>query len=241
MAAVTLLGSTFNTTTGTHTVTATPAVGDVIVIVAADSGYTGVGTPTDDNSSGVYTLVNSALKNTSADILAVFVRTVVVPAAVSTIFSHAAASSTGGGLAVYAINNGITKSGTTAILQSAVQANQSAGTPAPVFAAVPTSGNAIITAVFNGTNLGGVAARSSPVYTRDADLGYNTPPNGLDVAHIDTGETSATITWGGASASVYSSIAIEIDMRSANKLNNYMAVDANTSNAGIMSVTEKIR
>ena len=69
MATVTLLGTaTFNTTSGTKTVTATPAVNDLIVIVTANTGSTTTtAAPTDNNSSGTYTVVNTAVKATSAD------------------------------------------------------------------------------------------------------------------------------------------------------------------------------
>jgi hypothetical protein len=65
VAAVTLLGSLFDTTSGTHTVTATPAVGDLIVIITAATGSTVQQPPTDDNSSGTYTQLQNALKATA--------------------------------------------------------------------------------------------------------------------------------------------------------------------------------
>lgn len=55
MAAATLLGTaTFTTASGSKTVTATPAVGDLIIIVCAHTGNTVVGiAPTDNNSDGL--------------------------------------------------------------------------------------------------------------------------------------------------------------------------------------------
>src|SRR5690349_16960389 len=102
MAAVTLLGSaTFNTSSGTKTVTATPAVGDLIVIITAHSGNTSASAPTDDNSSGTYTQIGSgAVKATSADQLRMWVRTAPIAAASSTVFTHAPGASSGGGLVV---------------------------------------------------------------------------------------------------------------------------------------------
>ena len=91
MAAVTLLGTaTWNTTSGTKTVTATPAVGDLIVIVTANSGSTGTGfAPTDNNSSGTYTLVNTSVKATSADTMQMWVRNALITSATSTVFTQA--------------------------------------------------------------------------------------------------------------------------------------------------------
>ena len=85
-ATVTLLGTaTFNTTSGTHTVTATPAVGDLIVIVTANSGSTiTTAAPTDNNGTGTYTLVNTAVKATSADTMQIYVRTALIASATST-------------------------------------------------------------------------------------------------------------------------------------------------------------
>ena len=86
MAAVTLLGTaTFNTASGTKTVTATPAVGDLIVIFAAHTGNTANTTPTDNNSggAGTYTRIDGAFKNASADQLQIFIRTATIASATS--------------------------------------------------------------------------------------------------------------------------------------------------------------
>src|SRR5436190_22496678 len=98
MASVTSLGSLFDTNSGTHTVTATPAVGDLIVIVIASTGYTGTVAPTDNNSDGLgaYTLAQSNVKVTSADKMACYVRNELVKSATSTVFTHAPGATTGG-------------------------------------------------------------------------------------------------------------------------------------------------
>lgn len=211
MAAVTLLGTaTFNTTSGTKTVTATPAVGDLIVIVTAHSGNTSTAAPTDNNSSGTYTLVNTAVKATSADTMKVWVRNSLITSATSTVFTHAPGTSTGGGLAVLKIT-GMSLSGSSAIVRSGIQSNAASGTPAPALGATPGALNPIITAVFNATSPANVTARTG--YTRIVNLGYSTPTTGLAVAHDDAGETSGTITWGGTSASAFASVAVEINAR----------------------------
>ena len=99
MAAVTVLGTTFNTTSGTHTVTATPAVGDQIVIVSASTGNVSAATPT-DNQGGTYTTIVTAVRSASADTMMIHVRNQLIQAASSTIFTHAPGASTGGGLCV---------------------------------------------------------------------------------------------------------------------------------------------
>src|SRR5690242_10269025 len=103
MASVSLLGTpTFNTTSGTHSVTATPATGDLIILVVANSGYTGSSAPTDNNAdgSGTYTLIDSSQKNASADTLQFFVRDALIGSPTSTTFSHAPGATSGGGVVV---------------------------------------------------------------------------------------------------------------------------------------------
>ncbi len=48
-------------------------------------------------------------------------------------------------------------------------------------------------------------------YTEDFDNGYTVPATGLEVSHLNSGETSATITYGGTTASAFASFAIELD------------------------------
>ena len=80
MAAVTALGVTFDTTTGSHTVTATPAINDLIVIVCANTGITAAPTVSDNNADGLgaYTNIVGALKNTSTDKAFIFIRNALV-------------------------------------------------------------------------------------------------------------------------------------------------------------------
>src|SRR5437868_10977106 len=102
--AVTLLGSAaFDTATRTKTVTATPAAGSLIVIVTAHSGNVSSATPTDNNASGTYATVESALKATSADKMMVHIRNALVGVSTSTVFTHAPGTSTGGGMAVFQV------------------------------------------------------------------------------------------------------------------------------------------
>jgi hypothetical protein len=207
---VVLLGSLFDTNSGTHTVTATPQPNDLIVIVTGSTGNTADTTPTDNNThGGVYTQIVNPLKNSSADKMAAYVRTEFIQYKVSTVFTHAPGASTGGGLSVYAVR-GMAKVGSGAIKQSASQAAQASGTPAPTFGASVLTGNPVISAIFNGTNPGGITAKSG--YTRDVNTGYATPTTGFDSMHQNSGETGTAITWGSSSASAFCSLAIELDM-----------------------------
>lgn len=208
---VSLLGTpTFNTTSGTKTVTATPVVGDLIIIITAHSGNTSTAAPTDNNAGGggTYTLINSAVKATSADTMRVWVRNNLITSATSTVFTHAPGTTTGGGLVVIDCQGG-DKAGSSAIVQSAIQSNQAAGTPAPVFGAAVNAQNAVIGAVFNASNPAALTPRTN--FTELYDSGYNTPTTGLEVMSDNSGETGTTMTWGSASASAYCSIVVELE------------------------------
>ena len=213
---ITLLGSVFNTTSGTKSVAGlTPAVDSLIVIVAAHTGSTASFAPTDNNpgGAGAYARVTTCVKASSADTMEVWVRTALISSASSTTFTQAPGTTTGGGLLVFQITStaGL-KANTSGIRQSAVQSNQSASaTPAPVLGSTPISQDGIITAVFNATNPAGVTQRSG--YSLQANLGYITPTTGIASATKNSGETSATIAWGSTSATAFCSLAIEIDTR----------------------------
>jgi hypothetical protein len=213
MAAVTLLGTaTWNTTNGTKTVTATPAVGDLIVIITAHSGNSSSAAPTDDNNGGTYTHEKTAVKASSADRMSVWIRNDFIRSATSTIFTHAPGTTTGGGLVVLKIT-GMSRCGiTNAIVQSANQDNGAAATPSPVFATGATTTNAIIGAVYNATNPAGLTPRTG--YLERVDLGHNSPASGIEVMSRDSGETASIITWGGASASAWCSLVIELNAAS---------------------------
>lgn len=214
MAVVTILGTaTFNTTSGTKTVTGTPAVGDLIVIVTANTGSTTTtAAPTDNNGAGgTYTLIATAVKATSADTMQVWVRNALITAATSTTFTQAPGTTTGGGLIVMDVQ-GMSRVGSAAVVRSGIQSNQAAGgTPAPALGATPSSANPVISAVFNASSPVGVTARAG--YSSVATGAYNTPTTGISVIERDSGETSATITWGGTSATAFASLALELDAR----------------------------
>jgi hypothetical protein len=215
-AALTLLGSITASTTnsGNKTVTATPAVGDLIFLLCGATGNTSATAPTDNNSDGLgsYTQVGSTfLKASSADALTVWVRNSLIGSATSTTFTHNPGTTSGGFVAAVKAT-GMSVAGLKAIRQSAGQQNATAATtPAPVLPATPYRENPVFGAVFNATNPATMTPRSSPSYTERGDTGYSTPTSGFEVMTIDSGETSATITWGGTSASAFASFAAELN------------------------------
>ena len=201
----------WTTADGVKTQSAAAAVGDLIVLVCAHSGNTALVAPTDNNSSGTYVLVNSSVKVTSADTLSVWVRSSLVTTAATTIFTHSPGTTSGGGLAVIKIV-GALKFGAGAIRQSGVQSNLAAsGTPTVALAAAALTTNGLIGAVFNGTNPATLTPRASPAWSERSDVGYNTPPSGLHVMTINSGETASSIPWGSTSASIFCSCVVEVD------------------------------
>lgn len=231
MAAVTLLGTaTFNTTSGTKTVTATPAVGDLIVIITAHTSNTSTTAPTDDNNAGRYTLVGSSIvKATNADTMRFWIRNDFIRAASSTIFTHAPGTTSGGGLAVLKVT-GMSRCGITGaarlvsgVVQFGKQENQAAATPAPALPASADTNNPTIGAVFNATN---PATMTPPTnWTERNDSGYATPTTGLETVSRNSGFTGTTVTWGSASGSAFCSGIIELDT-SATPVKNLAAIGA---------------
>jgi len=210
MPAWTFAGSTFNTTAGDKTVTATPVDGDLIVIVAASSGLAGGTTACSDNDGGTYTLVDSDRTGFSTTgVLNVFIRTALITSAGSTIFTASQTGSSGGGLHVYRLS-GMTLVGASAVRSNGGESTGTAGTtPAPALNQAPHARNPILIAVAAGANAAVMVPRTN--YTEGADGGYNTPATGLGSAVLNSGENSVTLTFGGTTSTTFASVGIELE------------------------------
>lgn len=221
MATVSTLGTpTFDTNAGNKTVTATPAVGDLIVVVAASTGLAGGTTAVTDNQATGGTYVQVDVDRTgfsTTGVLTCWVRNDTIRSATSTVFTAAQAASSGGGLVVLKVT-GMSIAGLSAVRRIGVasyntggQSSGGSGTvPAPVLAATPLSANPIITGVANGTNSTTTVAQRVG-YSEAFDNGYTVPATGLEVSFLSSGETSATITYNSTTASTFASFAIELD------------------------------
>ena len=187
MATVTLLASVWNTTAGAKTVTATPAVGDLIVIIAAHSGVSG-NEAGDNQGAGTYTEVEARVKNSSADDIRVYIRDELIASATSTIFGSTPGTTTGGGVMVLKVT-GMSRVGAAAVRQAGGQANVASSTaPIVTLGSAMLTSNPVIGAVFNGANPAGLTPPA--LMTELADVGYGTPPNGLEVCAANSGVTS---------------------------------------------------
>ena len=227
MASVTAAGTTWNTTAGDKTVVATPAVGDLIVVIAGTSGLAGGTTAVSDNQAGpptgTYTQVNAdATGFSTTGVLTAWIRNQLITAASSTTWTSSQASSSGGGLSVLRVS-GMSIVGLGAVRGSGIQSSGGAGTtPAPVLLGrvgttfsgtqAALTANVMVSAICNGATAASMTVRSSPLYTEDFDNGYSVPGTGLCVSHINSGETASTITWGSTSATAFASIAFELDV-----------------------------
>jgi hypothetical protein len=212
VAAITRLGSSFTTTAGNKTVTATPAVGDLIVACVANSGRTTAQAPTitDDNSSGTYTQVIAATNASSADSHWVFVRDALIGSAVSTIFTMTQSGDTGGGFGSLLAISGMTKVGSAAVRQSLQANNQGTGTPSITLGAAILTTNPAIGFVM--TNQTGTTNTAPPTgWAEQDDAGYSTPSTGREVATIASGSTLTTVAWTAATTSAFSALVVELD------------------------------
>jgi hypothetical protein len=191
----------------------TPAVNDLLVVMIAIAGSTASPTVT-DNQGGTYTLVNSALKSASADIMRMYVRTALVSSAVSHTVTATGTftGSTGCNFAVASIS-GMTRTGASAIKQSAIRENRGAEAIAVTFGTAVLTGNPVIAFFGNSTNPAGVTPPST--FTELLDTGHATPVKGLEYARVDSGFTGTVVTWGSASATACGAICAEFDTSAA--------------------------
>lgn len=203
-----------NTTSGTNpSVAITPANGDLFFVFCTANGNTNASpTCSDGNTGGTYTLLFTALKNSSADIISCFVRNTLVPNTTSTTVTVAIGAHTATEIVVVAVS-GATVAGLAAVAQTATQTNQAGSTtPAPAFSTAASALSLCLSMVGNGTNPGGVTAPSG--WTRQQNVGQTAC--GLCVSTINSNFASATVTWGGNSASAFASGAVEVQLGPAN-------------------------
>lgn len=213
MAQIFSFASQWNTTTGTHSGSGTPNVGDLPIVFCGNTGITTTPTVTDDNADGLgtYTLVDGALQASSSNKMFVFVRDAKIGSATSTTISVTGASSTGGGFVATRMLNA-PAAGSAAVRQSCKQENHAAGTPNPAFSSAPLSSNAIVGALVTNLNPPGLTVPTidSVTFSRDANLGFNSPTTGIEVVSASAGITSQTMTWGSSSSSNFGVIMVEL-------------------------------
>jgi hypothetical protein len=215
MAGITYSGTAWSTTAGNKTVTLTPAVGDLLLVICSNSGRTTAQQPTVAcDVQGItftqFTGTNGSFtKNVSADSGWVFISDSLCTAASSTIVTMTQASDTGGGLVVFRVS-GMSRASVGAIRQCGKQDNAAAGTPSITMSNAILTGNPVFGYVMNTTN-GSTTTAPPTSWTEHVDTGYATPNTGREACSRASGETLTTVAWTGASASAFGSIMVELD------------------------------
>ncbi len=182
-----------------------PASGDLLVVTVVATGTVAAGTVTDSTSEETFSKVTSTLKNSGADTIYLFVGNAKTSSTTSrTItFDCTGDAATGAVVTVTRVAN-MNSVGVGAVAQFAVETNQAAGTPAPVFGTSVNTNDAVIGVVGNATNPATLTAPAG--FTEDSDNGYATPTTGQESVHINGGFTGTTVTWGSSSASAFGDI-----------------------------------
>jgi hypothetical protein len=177
---------------GDKTVTATPTIGDLIVVVTVSTGVTT--SAVTDNSSGTYVQAGAGTTQT-----AVWVRNGLITAATSTIFTATQTSSTGGGLEVFSLS-GMSRVGSAAVENTGNATSITAGTTPTI----TMSGTADTTNPLVGVlkNLDTPTSNMTPPasWTESVDTGYLVPQVGVETVFINSGFASNTVTWGSVTA-----------------------------------------
>src|SRR3990167_3549978 len=230
MATVSELGETWNTTAGDKTVVATPALNDLIVVVAAASGMAGGDniSVADNNSDGLgaYTRIARALGGGTTGMLDIWIRNSKVGSATSTTFTATITGDTGGGLTVLKVT-GMSRAGSSASKQFADEDSQTENPPTCVFPAAALTANACIGAIFGEDNP--IALTQPSGWSETTDTGWASPTSGIHVTFRSSGETGQTISWSGGATTDHCDVLVELDT-SAN------IVDADGSSAGASTV-----
>lgn len=215
MAAVTKLGETWNTTAGNKTVVATPAVGDLIVVVHGMSGWQAgdESTITDNNADGLgtYTKIGAsplATEGGTNGALWISIRNALVGNGSSTTFMATNVGDNGGGLTVFKVT-GMSLVGADAARQNKGEPGQ-AENPPELFFTLPTlTTNPIILAVFGEDN---PPALTPPTdFTEHTDTGWATPASGIEVCSVDSGKTEQTYSWSGGALTDHCEVGVELD------------------------------
>jgi hypothetical protein len=217
MATGTDAGGLWNTTAGNKTVTATPAVNDLIVVVHGMSGWAAAdnSTITDNNSGGggTYTRIGTASVPMSqgggtAGALWISIRNSLISSASSTIFTCTNSGDTGGGLTVLRFS-GMTRTGALAIRQSKGEDNATENPPTITFPVAALTGNPIILAVMGEDNPAGVTPPTG--FTEADDTGWATPTAGIEVCWDDSGNTASLYAWSGGALTDHNEVGVELN------------------------------
>ncbi|MGH3878062.1 MAG: hypothetical protein ACRDSK_13615 [Actinophytocola sp.] len=232
MATVSHLVDTPDTNASPNTSAAfTPAVGDLLVVGVVASATQDIGTATISAGTGVtsFTHIARARFGGNAHVLNVFVANQLVTTAASATvtWDDDLDASTGTVIMVERIA-GMTKTGATAVRQSAIDENRTTGTIGVTFASACLTGNPTI----GFAGLQGIAVNAAVPpsgWTELADTGYGTPTTGGESCGRDSGFSGTTVTWTSDAGTDDAAMVVEFDASGAG---NPVALDGTGTAAG---------
>ena len=189
----------------------TPASGDLLVVCVTATATVASGTCS--NSAGnTFTRITTALKNSSADTLYLFVANSLVTSATSQTCTFDCTGDAASGAIISVISiSGMSRTGSSAVAKSGVQNNGSASVPAVSLGSAANTNNPLIGFVGNGTSPATLTQPSGWTELFDS-TGYSSPTTGQEVASINSGFTGSTVTWGSTSGTAFGAIAAEFDI-----------------------------
>jgi hypothetical protein len=190
-----------------RTITITPAVGDLLVIFGKWSGVANIAATCTDDNGGAYHLILTALNNSSADMMAIWVRTALMVNTTSTVISPIVGSNTAGEIVCVHVA-GMTRTGAGAIRQSGKQENQTTGVPTPALPANALTANLTIMAAGSTTTAGCVPNGS---WAERQDVNQASPTTAIEVSTRDSGFTGTSAAYVSIASSVWSSAILEFD------------------------------
>jgi hypothetical protein len=206
------LGQSWTTAAGAKTVTATPAVGDLIVVVHGMSGWaSGDTSVVTDDQGGTYAQIGGNPLSSgggTAGALWISIRTALISTATSTVFTATNTGDTGGGLTVLTVS-GMRRTGAQAAKQQIGESTQTEAPPAIAFSAPTRLEHPIILAIFGEDN---PAAVTPPVgFVERTDTGWATPTSGIEVCSVDAGHSAASYSWSGGALADHNEVGVELD------------------------------
>jgi hypothetical protein len=182
------------------------------VCVTTTDTTTNPGACTSNQAGQSFSFVQRFQHRTSLDQTVCYVSNYFATAVSQTVTYACTGDAATGAIVVVLRIAGMTRTGLSAIRQSAGQTNQAAAsTPAPAFSAAALTGNACIGFFGNASNVAGRGVPPTSWTERYDATGYTSPAGGIHVVSINSGFTGTTVTWGGTSATAYSSQVIELD------------------------------
>jgi len=212
MAAVTHRSSTASTsnTTSYASGSFTPGNGELLVCAVVATATAAAAPTLTDSLSGSWTLVATAPWNGTTNSIYLFVRTTLIGtgAAMTVTFDCTGDAATGVVIEVAGVS-GMTNTGATAVLQSAVNKNGAATTPATTFTSAAQTGNPTLVFLGSAANPPGVTVPTG--WTQQDSTGYGSPTTGSQYVSRDSGFTGTTITWGSTSSGLWGALAVELD------------------------------